>query len=308
MTRLAMSLVVRDEIELISANIEFHAAHGVDAFFVMDNGSTDGTRERLEELTRIYDLVVVDQPDRSFKQGEWATELAHMAREVGKADYIISNDADEFWVSETGSLKDQCTGRSPVVSVGRSNMLPLIEEISRPDYPFYRSVLRVDLPLKSGTPTIDPRATIRIMLRVMPRKILCSLNGLKRIQLGNHTIEHEAGPAVALDSLHIYHFPVRHFDQFAKRIEFAKEQFAAHPSPLLATRKFRWHKRRWVAQLELGLLRTEWESFLLDKGEAEELESLGVIRHDATIRQFFEPSESGGSSAGELPRSNVIAL
>ena len=39
MPRLAISLVVRDEIELISANINFHAAQGVDAFFVMDNGS-----------------------------------------------------------------------------------------------------------------------------------------------------------------------------------------------------------------------------------------------------------------------------
>jgi Glycosyl transferase family 2 len=305
MTRLAMSLVVRDEIELISANIEFHAAHGVDAFFVMDNGSTDGTRELLGELARTYDMVVVDQPDRSFKQGEWATELAHMARDVGKADYIITNDADEFWVSRTGSLKHQCTGRNPVVSVGRSNMLPLAEEISRPDYPFYRSVLRVDSPLEAGTPTTDPRAKIRMMLRVMPRKIMCSLNGLKRIQLGNHTIQHEAGCPVELDSLHIYHFPVRHFDQFAKRIEFAKEQFA-HES-FLGNGNFCWHKRRWVAQSELGLLRSEWESFLLDNGEADELESLGVIRQDETIRQFFVPGESGRSSPKGQPRSKVTA-
>ena len=181
MPRLAMSLVVRDEIELISANINFHAAQGVDAFFVMDNSSTDGTRERLQELKRTYDIVVVDQPDTSFKQGEWATELACMAREVGKADYIISNDADEFWVSRTGSIKHQCTNRRPVVCAARSNMLPLTEEIARPDYAFYQSVFSVHSPVNDVKPTTDPHASVPMMLRGMPKKVMCSLKGLKRI-------------------------------------------------------------------------------------------------------------------------------
>ena len=61
-----MSLIVRDEIELISSNIEFHAAQGVDVFVVMDNASTDGTRERLEQLKRSYEIEIVDQPSAGF--------------------------------------------------------------------------------------------------------------------------------------------------------------------------------------------------------------------------------------------------
>ena len=77
------------------------------------------------------------------------------------------------------------------------------------------------------------------------------------------------------------------FDQFAKRIQFAKQQFERE-LPSFKTGRFRWHKRRWVAQLDLGLLRKEWESFLLDSRKAVELESQGVLRRDETIQQFFE--------------------
>jgi hypothetical protein len=45
-----MSFIVRDELEFIAENIRLHAAQGVDNFIVMDNGSRDGTHERLEAL------------------------------------------------------------------------------------------------------------------------------------------------------------------------------------------------------------------------------------------------------------------
>ena len=95
--------------------------------------------------------------------------------------------------------------------------------------------------------------------------------------------------------MHIYHFPVRPFDQFAKRIEFAKQQFA-HESPFENQGNFCWHKRRWVAQMELGLLRREWESLSIDQAEATQLQSRGTICCDEFVRQFFVPKEDATTS------------
>jgi hypothetical protein len=117
---------------------------------------------------------------------------------------------------------------------------------------------------------------------------MCSTTGLKRIPLGAHTVEHEAGRPVEARGLHVYHFPVRPFDQFIRRIEFAKQQFSGE-SPSGVGGNSSWHWRRWVAQMELGLLRSEWESFSLDRTEAAALESRGVIRRDEIIQQFFAP-------------------
>ena len=49
--KLAMTLIVRNEADIIEDNLRYHRAQGVDFFIVLDNGSTDGTVEILERTS-----------------------------------------------------------------------------------------------------------------------------------------------------------------------------------------------------------------------------------------------------------------
>lgn len=96
-----MTMMVRDEADVIAAALEYHLAQGFDRILVTDNASVDGTREILEAYARTTPVTVYDDPEHKKQQAQVVTRMARLARVEYGADWVVNSDADEFVVSRT---------------------------------------------------------------------------------------------------------------------------------------------------------------------------------------------------------------
>ncbi len=100
-----MTLLVKNERDIIEDNINFHLNSGVDHIIITDNNSDDGTRDILSDYAALDQITVIDEFGDDYSQHIWVTRMAHMAAQEFHAKWIINNDADEFWTHPSKSLK-----------------------------------------------------------------------------------------------------------------------------------------------------------------------------------------------------------
>lgn len=107
--KLVMTLLVRDEADIVDAQITHHLNAGVDFVIATDHGSIDGTTEILEEYASegyLHRIAVTGE----MYDGGWRTSMARLAATEHGADWVINTDADEFWMPLNGSLKETFAG------------------------------------------------------------------------------------------------------------------------------------------------------------------------------------------------------
>jgi glycosyltransferase involved in cell wall biosynthesis len=106
--KVVMTLLVRDEADIIDLFLRYHTRAGIDALIVTDNGSRDGTREILQQYRRDGAIAeIIDQPSHIFDQPRFVDRMIRHARDHYAADYCINSDADEFWYVASGSFRDE---------------------------------------------------------------------------------------------------------------------------------------------------------------------------------------------------------
>src|SRR5919108_6096307 len=104
--KLVMTLIARDESDIVDAQIAFHLNAGVDYVVAVDHGSTDGTTDILERYAREGHAHVTRVEDVEYREVEWRTQMARRAASELDADWVLNSDADEFWWPRGSDLKE----------------------------------------------------------------------------------------------------------------------------------------------------------------------------------------------------------
>ncbi len=300
--RLAMSILVRDEADIIEENIRYHADQGVDLFIVMDNDSRDGTRDILQRMKTELEILLLDEPSKKIDQGIWVTRMVAEIRDKSLADWIVLNDADEFWVSSRGSLKSEImdiansSDHTPleraatVIRCPRYNMLAEVHDLERENYRFFHNVWKVANPLGDWPRSGNAPADIPHLLQRVGPKAISEVKGFHSVDQGNHVVEHCDGSTVDSRTIEILHYPIRTFDQFERKVR-------NYATSLQANERLRdkvevsHHFRRWYALLEEGKLHDEFDTCVLTKQRIEDLTGRQIISRDDRLRDYFQLKE-----------------
>jgi hypothetical protein len=196
--KLVLTLLVRDEADIVDAQIAYHLSAGVDLVVATDNRSADGTTEILERYASEGVLHLVRESGDDLRQSEWVTHMAQLSAVEHGADWVLNTDADEFWWPRGGSLRDVLASVPAHYGVVRGawrNFVP------RPDgHPFFAERMTI----RATTPSFHPHP-----LSTHSKSAHRGTADV-RIGRGNHeAFGPELVPIRGWYPIEILHFPVR---------------------------------------------------------------------------------------------------
>jgi hypothetical protein len=291
--KVAQTLVVRDEADVVDAQLAYHLNAGVDVVVATDHESRDGTTEILEAYERqgVLRLLRVEGPVR---EDEWRTAMARLAaRELG-ADWVINTDADEFWLPRRGTLRETLAAVPAAVGaihVVSRHFVPGPDDGGSFDE---RMTLRFASAAALNDPTSPYRPHGKVAHRGDPAVVV--YHGAHRVQ-GLETL-------YGWQAFDVLHFPFRSLAQYERKT--VRRAHGESDSPL--AQYVRGRRAR-----EAGRVADVWAGLVADATRARRGLETGALVEDTRLRDALRSLRAGGgrrSPTGEfrLPEPERRAL
>jgi len=271
--KLIMTLLIRDEIDIISSNIEFHLNNGVDFVIATDNRSVDGTTDILRDYERRGVLHYIYEAQDNYAQHRWVTRMARLAATQFGADWVINSDADEFWWPEHHDLKQILHSMPPHRdAVGA-------ERLNFPPWPIVGGQFFADVM------TVRERQSLSLLGQPLLGKTCHRAFTDIEVEQGNHIVRRHGRPlAAAPGSITILHFPMRSYHQFANKIVNGGSAYKRNANlPSEVGKTWRYLYELW----ERGELEAYYQAQTVNDAAVEEGLRQGRLVTDVRLQNFF---------------------
>jgi hypothetical protein len=177
----------------------------VDFVIATDNRSVDKTPNILRDYEARGLLRYIFEEMDNYNQRAWVTRMARIAYTEYGADWVINNDADEFWWPMDSTLKtvfSNVPDEVNIVKAERCNFVP----VENSDSPFWSRMLYRE------------RVSLNPLGNPLPPKVAHRGSPSVQVSQGNHSVTGIDKPVAAQDLIEILHFPIRSYAQIENKI------------------------------------------------------------------------------------------
>src|SRR5262245_28810418 len=285
--KLVMTLLARDEADILDAQIKFHLNAGVDFVIATDNRSQDGTAEILESYVKAGQLHLIREDGEYLRQADWITRMGRLAASDFGADWVIHSDADEFWWPRGDSLKDVLASIPSRYGVVRALLRHFVP---RPgDEPSFAE--RMTVRVSTSAPINDPRSLFRPNLKVIHRadpNVDVSI-GAQRL------IDSPLVPLRGWYPVEFFHFPVRSLEQCERKYSYQQVAPGKTPRP---------YYDRVRELIDAGRLQEVYDALVVDDAALDRGLENGSLVIDARLRDALRTIDAGKPLT--FPRLTVV--
>jgi len=276
--KVVLTLLARDESDIVDAHLRYHLENGVDFVIATDNRSQDGTTEILESYAREGCLHLIREPHHIYHQADWVTRMARLAATDFGADWVLHSDADEFWWPRDGSLREVLEAVPAHYGLLAGLWRHFVARPEREEPFWERMVVRA----RSST----------FAARYWPPwlKVAHRADPTVAISQGNH---HASGPGLVLlrewIPFEIFHLPVRSREQMVKKFAIGVEHFAAP------------HTRAMFAEIDSESAETTFQRLVVGDDALATGLADGSLALDTRLRDALRSEPGARAAASRAP-------